>query len=135
MMRQFAYIFLFVAIVAFSHSAVAQTPLFRGCGRGGSNIPYPTPEVYGNSVQFPASSYVDNMACSFILNLPELSPPVFDSVLTFSKFKTENQYDFVEVYNGCDRSRPRSTGNVTVPPCTQISDFPFQIMRKSGVYK
>ena len=103
-----------------------------GCALG-TNI-YPTPAVViGNVSVLGATEYLNNMACSFIVQLPS-NPPAFDSILTFSQFQTEQNYDFVEVYNGCDPSRSRS-GNTSIPPCSLVSDFPFQLFRKSGVFR
>lgn len=125
-------IFLLACAFTFARPVAAQSPVMNGCAVG-SNIPYPTPVLYGTNVNLPATSYLDYMSCSFILNL-QSTPPAFDSTLTFSKFQTELNYDFVEVYNGCDPLFP-SQRNSSIAPCSLISDFPFQIMRKSGVFR
>ena len=132
-MRIASVICIIAGALTFAHYVAAQSPLMSGCAIG-SNIPYPTPVVYGTNVTLPATSYLDYMSCSFILNLQSTSPPAFDSTLTFSKFQTELNYDFVEVYNGCDPLYPPQR-NSSVAPCSLISDFPFQIMRKSGIFR
>jgi hypothetical protein len=104
-----------------------------GCALG-ANIPYPTPVVNIAGVSVSATEYFNNMKCSFIVKLPSSDPPAFDSILTFSQFQTEQNYDFVEVYNGCDPSRSRS-GNPSIPPCSLVSDFPFQLFLKSGLFR
>ena len=137
-MRPFAQICLAVAALALAHCVAAQSVTMRGCKVTPNNYPapYPTPEVYGGSVTLPAQSYLNYMSCSFILNLTQVTPKVFDTTLTFSSFQTELNWDFVEVYNGCDPSRPPVRPvNSTDGPCSLISDFPFQIMRKSGIYR
>lgn len=123
---------LIVGALAFVQNAAAQS-IMNGCAVGQS-IPYPAPVAVGTAVDLPATAYLDNMACSFILNLPSSDPPAFDGILTFSKFQTELNWDFVEVYNGCDPSRPR-TVNASASPCSLITDFPFQLMRRSGVFR
>jgi hypothetical protein len=128
-MPQVALLCLLVAALTFVHNVAAQS-VMNGCVVG-PNIPYPTPVVVGATVDLPAASYADNMACSFILNL---TSPVFDSTLSFSKFQTEQNWDFVEVYNGCDPSRARSF-NSSAAPCSLVQDFPFQLMRRSGVFR
>ena len=132
-MRPIGLICLLVAALSFVPNVAAQQRPKDGCVLG-TNIPYPTPVVVGGSVSvLGATEYLNNMACSFIVQLPS-NPPAFDSILTFSQFQTENNYDFVEVYNGCDPSRSRS-GNTSIPPCSLVSDFPFQLFRKSGVFR
>jgi hypothetical protein len=131
-MRQSCVLGFLVVALSFVLNVAGQSPLMRGCATG-SNIPYPTPVVYGTSVDLPATSYLNSMSCSFILNLQ--SPSAFDSTLTFSKFQTELNYDFIEVYNGCDPMLPLQRNSSIAPPCSLISDFPFQIMRKSGIFR
>lgn len=131
-MRQSSVLGFLVVALTFVLNVAGQSPLMSGCATG-SSAPYPTPVVYGTSVDLPATSYLNSMSCSFILNLQ--SPSAFDSTLTFSKFQTELNYDFIEVYNGCDPMLPLQRNSSIAPPCSLISDFPFQIMRKSGVFR
>jgi hypothetical protein len=132
-MRHIGLICLLVAALTFARNVVAQSRPKNGCAVG-YNIPYPAPVVNNGGVSLSATDYLNNMACSFIVQLPSSDPPAFDSILTFSQFSTEQNFDFVEVYNGCDPSRPRS-GNESVPPCSLVSDFPFQLFRKSGLFR
>jgi hypothetical protein len=131
-MPRILVICLVVGALAFVQNAAAQS-IVNGCAVG-SNIPYPAPVAVGTAVDLPATAYLDNMACSFLLNLPSSNPPAFDGILTFNKFQTEPNYDFVEVYNGCDPSRPRSD-NASATPCSLVNDFPFQLMRRSGIFR
>jgi hypothetical protein len=152
---------LLVAALSFAPNVAAQQRPRDGCALG-YNIPYPTPVVNIAGVSVSATEYLNNMACSFIVKLPSSNPPAFDSILVFSQFQTELNYDFVEVYNGCDPSRSRS-GNTTIPaitsapaatitaapattsapaatnsaapPCSLVSDFPFRLFRKSGFFR
>ena len=129
-MPQVALLCLLVAALTFVHNVSAQT--MNGCVVG-TSIPYPTPVLVGATVDLPATYYFNNMACSFILDL-NLSSHVFNSTLSFSKFQTEQSFDFVEVYDGCNPSRPRGF-NSSAAPCSLVQDFPFQLMRKSGVFR
>ena len=133
-MPQVALLCLLVAALTFVHNVSAQT--MNGCVWGGTRDPlppYPTPVLVGATVDLPATYYFDNMACSFILDL-NLSSHVYNSTLSFSKFQTEQGYDFVEVYDGCNPSRPRGF-NSSAAPCSLVQDFPFRLMRTSGVYR
>jgi hypothetical protein len=132
-MRHIGLLCLLVAALSFAPNVAAQQRPKDGCALG-ANIPYPTPVVNIAGVSVSAAEYLNNMACSFIVKLNSSNSLAFDSILTFSQFQTEQNYDFVEVYNGCDPSRSRS-GNTSIPPCSLVSDFPFQLFRKSGLFR